>query len=387
MTTKISRGLLILPDRIAESDLYVRDGSIAAVTDDPLPFDREIDAHGCYVAPGFIDIHLHGGGGCEFIDGTPEAVKTAANIHAAHGTTTMFPTLSAYDHDRTVRALEVIRSCRDDKDLMPDIAGVHLEGPYFSPKQSGAQDPAYIRVPSASEYEGLAASYGDLIRRWSFAPELPGSDAFMTFLNENGIVASAGHTDAEFSHMTAAYKKGLRLVTHLYSCTSTIRREGGFRILGVTESAYYYDDITAEVIADGCHLPPELLHMVYKLKGEKYTCLVTDAIRYAGMTGTDQLRDPNGNVPYIIEDGVAKLADRSAFAGSIAVADVLIRTCVMRAGIPLLSAVRMMTEVPARIMGLKKKGSLREGCDADIVLLNKDLTVRSVMIGGTVLPR
>ena len=127
--------------------------------------------------------------------------------------------------------------------------------------------------------------------------------------------------------------------------------------------------------------------MVYKLKGEKYTCLVTDAIRYGGMTGTDQLRDPNGNVPYIIEDGVAKLADRSAFAGSIAVADVLIRTCVMRAGIPLLSAVRMMTEVPARIMGLKKKGRLREGCDADIVLLNKDLTVRSVMIGGTVLPR
>ena len=382
MITKIRRGLLLLPDGIAERDLYVQDGTIVAIANDSRHFDREIDAQGCYVAPGFIDIHLHGGGGYEFIDGTAEAIKTAANIHAVHGTTTLFPTLSAYDYDRTVRALEAIRICRSDKDLKPHIAGVHLEGPYFSPKQSGAQDPTYIRTPLASEYEGLVASYGDLIRRWSFAPELPGSDAFLTFLAEKGIVASAAHTDADLSHMTAAYEKGLRLITHLYSCMSTIRREGGFRILGVTESAYYYDDITAEVIADGCHLPPELLRMVYKLKGEAHTCLVTDAIRYGGMTEIDQIQDPNGNVPYIIEDGVAKLADRSAFAGSIATADTLIRTCVNRAGIPLLSAIRMMTEVPARIMGLQKKGSLRVGYDADLVILNKDLMVESVMIGN-----
>lgn len=383
MVTKIKNGRLILEDGIdSKKNLYIEDNRILDITEQELPFDCEIDANGGYVSPGFIDIHVHGGAGYEFVDGTFEALKNAANIHAEHGTTTIYPTISAFDYNKTVAALEAISKYKDCDEIMPNIYGAHLEGPYFSPKQSGAQDPSFIRTPDESEYNKLYNNYGDIIKRWSYAPELLGSDKFLSFLNEKNIIASAGHTDAEFEHMKAAYENGMKLITHLYSCTSTITRKSGFRILGVIETAYLYDDIDVETIADGCHLPPELLAMIYKIKGEEHMCLVTDAIRHGGMENIESETCENGNMPYIIEDGVAKLADRSAFAGSIATADVLVRTCVARAGISLKSAVKMITEVPARIMGLETKGKLCAGFDADIVIFDDDINVKSVFVNG-----
>ena len=201
----------------------------------------------------------------------------------------------------------------------------------------------------------------------------------MNFLNKTGVVVSAGHTDAEYSDIKKAYENGMKLITHLYSCTSTIKRKNGFRILGVTEAAYLYDDIDVETIADGCHLPPELLALIYKIKGEEHMCLVTDSIRYGGSDGNENAVYADGNVPYIIEDGVAKLADRSAFAGSIAT------SCVKKAGIPLKSAVKMMTEIPARIMKLKTKGKLQIGYDADIVIFDESIIVREVLVSKGVI--
>lgn len=383
MVTKIKNGKLILKDGIySQKNLYIEDNRILDVTEYEIPFDCEIDANGAYVSPGFIDIHVHGGGGHLFVDGTFEAVKNAANIHAEHGTTTIYPTLSAFDYDKTVTGLEAISKYKDCDEIIPNIYGAHLEGPYFSPKQSGAQDPSFIRTPDENEYNKLYDTYGNVIKRWSYAPELLGSDKFLNFLNERNIVSSAGHTDAEFKHMKAAYENGMKLITHLYSCTSTITRKSGFRILGVIETAYLYDDIDVETIADGCHLPPELLAMIYKIKGEEHMCLVTDAIRHGGMENIENETNGNGNMPYIIEDGVAKLLDRSAFAGSIATADVLVRTCVKKAEIPLKSAVMMITEVPARIMGLETKGELCAGFDADIVIFDDDINIKKVFING-----
>ena len=383
MVTRIKNGRLILKDGIdSKKNLYIEDNRILDVTEQELPFDCEIDANGAYVSPGFIDIHVHGGAGYEFVDGTFEALKNAANIHAEHGTTTIYPTISAFDYNKTVTALEAISKYKDCDEIMPNIYGAHLEGPYFSPKQSGAQDPSFIRTPDESEYNKLYDNYGGIIKRWSYAPELAGSDKFLSFLNEKNIVASAGHTDAEFEHMKAAYENGMKLITHLYSCTSTITRKSGFRILGVIETAYLYDDIDVETIADGCHLPPELLAMIYKIKGEEHMCLVTDAIRHGGMENIESETCENGNMPYIIEDGVAKLVDGSAFAGSIATADVLVRTCVKKAGISLKSAVKMITEIPARIMGLETKGELCAGFDADIVIFDDDINIKSVFVNG-----
>lgn len=380
MITKIKSGRLITTLGIVEKNLYIKDGKILDITENELAFDEEIDAEGNYVSPGFIDIHVHGGAGYEFVDGTFEAIKEAANIHAQHGTTTIYPTISAYDNEKTAKALKALREYKDSDEVLPHIFGAHLEGPYFSPKQSGAQDPKFIRTPNKAEYEKLHNEYSDVIARWSYAPELDGADEFLQFLNENCIVASAGHTDAEYKDIKKAYENGMKLITHLYSCTSTITRKSGFRILGVIETAYLYDDIDVETIADGCHLPPELLKLIYKLKGEEHMCLVTDAIRHGGMTNIENETSENGNMPYIIEDGVAKLADRSAFAGSIATTDVLVRTCVKKAGIPLESAVKMITEVPARIMKLQTKGKLEIGYDADIVIFDDDVNVKKVLV-------
>lgn len=385
MVTKIKNGKLITPQGILEKNLYTENGRIISITDENLNCDREIDAEGGYVSPGFIDIHVHGGAGYEFVDGDFEAIKNAANIHAIHGTTTIYPTISAYDYEKTAKALKAILESKQSEEIFPNIYGAHLEGPYFSPKQTGAQDPSFIRTPDKNEYEKLYNDFSDVIKRWSYAPELEGAEEFLSFLNEKGIVASAAHTDAEYSHVKSAYENGMKLITHLYSNTSTITRRDGFRILGVIETAYLYDDINVETIADGCHLPPELLALIYKIKGEDNMCLVTDAIRHGGMENIENEECANGNMPYIIEDGVAKLVDRTAFAGSIATADVLIRTCTKKAGISLESAVKMMTEVPARIMKLDKKGKLCEGYDADFVIFDEDITVKKVIVADRII--
>ena len=378
MITKITNGKLILSDGICEKNLYIENGIIKAITEENLPFDEEYNAEGNYVSPGFIDIHVHGGNGYEFVDGTKEAIVEATNIHAEHGTTTIFPTISAYDYEKTAKALTAVSEYGKDKTVLADIPGVHLEGPYFSPKQGGAQDPKFIRTPDKAEYEKLYSEYSDVISRWSYAPELPGADEFLDFLNEKNIVAAAAHTDAEYSHIEKAFNNGMKLITHLYSATSTIIRRDGFRVLGVIESAYLFDDMDVETIADGCHLPPELLRLVFKGKGEEHMCLVTDAIRHGGMTDIENATCQNGNMPYIIEDGVAKLQDRSAFAGSIATTDVLVRTCVKKAGIPLVSAVNMITRNPARIMKLADRGELREGLRADILVFDEDVNIKKI---------
>ncbi len=385
MIIRIKNGKVIKDNKIISTDLYIEGGKIIDITSDIRKFDEEIDANGNYVSAGFIDIHVHGGGGYEFVDGTFDSIKNAANIHAKHGTTTIFPTISAFDYQKTANALDALRDYANCDEILPVIPGAHLEGPYFSPNQSGAQDPSHIRVPDKDEYERLYKNYNSLIKRWSYAPELENSDEFLSFLNEKGIVASAGHTDAEFSHMKKAYESGMKLVTHLYSCTSTITRKQGFRILGVIETAYLYDDIDVETIADGCHLPPELLALIYKIKGEDHMCLVTDSIRHGGMDNIENVECENGNMPYIIEDGVAKLADRSAFAGSIATCDTLVRVCVKKAGIPLVSAVKMITENPARIMNLNTKGKLQPGYDADIVIFDDNINVKNVIVSGKVI--
>lgn len=387
--TVIRGGRLITDGRCIKGPLWLRGGRILSVGAPPqLPAEtkieqvRELDAGGGYVLPGFIDLHVHGGGGCEFIDGTPEAVAAAANIHARHGTTTLFPTLSSYDMSDTVKALDAVAEAMRGDLLLPHVGGVHLEGPYFSPRQAGAQDPSHIRPPKKEEYLPLLDAYPTLIRRWSYAPELEGTDEFLEALTARGVIASAGHTDASLADVRRAMEGGMHLITHLYSCTSTVTRRGGFRIPGVVESAFLFDGLDVEIIADGCHLPPEMIAMIHKIKGAAHVCLVTDAIRYGCLDSTEDVTDPNGNVPYIIEDGVAKLSDRSAFAGSIASMDRLLRVAVQRAGIPLTEAVRMVTETPARIMGLSSKGRLAPGLDADVVITDDELNVRDVLVSG-----
>ena len=342
------------------------------------PEDAEvIDLGGCYLMPGLIDLHCHGGDGEEFIDGDEESIRLACELHAAHGTRVLYPTISAADYETTYRALEGIEKVRDRMPLL--IPGVHLEGPYLAPEMCGAQDTGVIRPPKKEEYEALYERFGSLIARWSYAPERDVDGAFLAFLKEKGIIPATAHSAAEYSHMEEALRGGNRLVTHLYSCTSTITRDHGFRRLGVIETAFLRDDIYVEIICDGKHLPPDLIRLIYRIKGADKIALITDSLALAG---TSQTQGRMQNTDFIIEDGVCKLLDRSAFAGSIATADRLVRVAVQEADIPLIEAVKMITKTPATIMGLTQKGSLATGMDADMVVFDDDINIHSVFAMG-----
>lgn len=372
----------IITDRVLEGrKLWIEDGRIVAITTRDCPGARVIDAGGAYIAPGFIDIHTHGAGGYDFMDGTVEAVSKAASMHMSHGTTTLLPTTLSYGMDSIEAAVRHAREAGADPDL-PNIPGVHLEGPYFSLKQAGAQDPAYITPPVKADYEGITKRAEGFIKRWSFAPELEGANEFCEYLTEHGISPSIGHSDAEYADVLAVYEKGCRMVTHLYSGMSTIVRKNAYRVLGVVESAYLLDDMAVEVIADGCHLPVELLRLIYKSKGADKICLVTDSMRGAGMPdGPSVLGREQDGIPCVIEDGVAKLTDRSAFAGSTATFDRLVRVMYKDAGLPIEECMKMASTTPSRMIGFSEcKGRLQEGYDADIVVFDEDIQVKMVFV-------
>lgn len=332
---------------------------------------RTQDFKGAYLAPGFIDLHCHGAGGYEFLDGTEEAVRGAAAVHAANGTRVLYPTLSASSFDTVWKALEVLEAARDGCALL--IPGVHLEGPYLSPEMSGAQEPGCITAPVEADYTRLWDRFGSLIARWTYAPERDRDGRFLVFLREHGIIPSIGHSAAEYDCVLRAYEGGCRLVTHLYSCTSTVIRRGGFRKLGIIESAWLLDGLYVEAITDGCHLPPELLRMILKIKGSDHVALITDAIRYAGTESSGPVAG-SATLSYLIEDGVAKLADRSAFAGSIATTGRILRVA-CGIGIPLGDTVKMLTRVPAEIMGLPSLGRIAPGYDAVFTAFDQDLNI------------
>ncbi len=398
MNTLIQNGLLVLPEGIRPGWILLREGQILDMgTDSPVPpsnglgLDPEeteiVDAKGLYVAPGFIDLHTHGAGGADFMDGTVEAYLTAARMHARHGTTLLFPTtltstneLLFASFDTYAEALPL--SGRDGA----AFGGMHLEGPYFSPSMAGAQDPRYLRDPKPEEYLDII-SRTPHIARWSFAPERPGAPAFAAELRAHGIVPSIAHTNATFADCDAAFKAGCSLMTHFYSCMSTITRRNAFRIAGTVEYGYYQDGMDIEIIGDGIHVCADLLKLVVKIKGPEHIVLVTDSMRAAGMPeGPSILGGLSDGQKVIVEDGVAKLPDRSAFAGSVATADRLVRTMVREGGVSLETAVGMATANPARIMGLEgRKGALRKGFDADVVIFDKDIRIsRTIVKGKTV---
>lgn len=249
MITKIVNGKIISRRGIARNRcLYYGGKEIIAVTDEPRPYDKLIDAGGQYVSPGFIDIHVHGGGGYDFMDGGTQAIVKAADFHLAHGTTSMMPTSLASSRETLTAFLEDLRRVMESHAARGNLLGAHLEGPYFSPRQSGAQNPAYIKNPDPAEYEEILRLYGDVIRRWSFAPELEGSGEFCRRLGENGILSAIAHSDAVYADVEKVYGLGCRLVTHLYSGMSSITRCNGYRRLGVVESAYLLEDMAVEVI-------------------------------------------------------------------------------------------------------------------------------------------
>ena len=375
---KIKSDKIIIGETLFDGYMYALNGKITEITTEDKPCAESYDFTGKYVSAGFIDMHTHGAGGYAFMNSSVEDVIKGCDYHLAHGTTSIVPTISAGEFETMKKAVINIHKAKGK--TKGNILGAHLEGPYLSPKQAGAQCPAFITPPKKADYESLIEEYGKSIARWTYAPENDENGAFCKYLTEHNIIASAGHTDAVNADMVQAIENGCHLITHLYSCTSTVTRNQGFRSLGVIESAYLHDELYVEIIADGKHLPPELIKMIIKIKGTDKVALITDSLEIAG---TEIKEGVMSGTEFIVEDGVCKLKDRSAFAGSVVTADCLIRTLVKDCGFTISTAVKMLTETPAKILKLNK-GVLANGYDADIIAFDEDVKVSDVFIGGEI---
>ena len=380
MFKQIINGRILTPQGWLEGgSVIVEDGKIAEVSNNNFAIEGAeiIDAKGCDIVPGGIEMHVHGGGGRDFMEGEEEAFRVAVDAHMQYGTTSIFPTLSS----STVPMIE--KACETCTKLMAEpnspILGLHLEGPYFNPKQAGAQIPEWIKAPVKEEYEYLLEKW-PCLKRWDEAPELEGSHEFIKCCCKHGVLPSIGHTRAKYDEVAAANELGMTHATHFYNAMPVVYKNREFKETGTVESIFALENMTVEMIADGIHVPPVMLRMIYQIKGVERTAPVTDALACAA-SKDDTAFDPR----VVLEDGVCKLADRSALAGSIATMDRLVRTCVQQAGIPMEDACRMISETPAKIMGVyDRKGSLEKGKDADIIFFDKAQELTFVMQMGRI---
>ena len=378
MLKQIINGRILTPSGWLEGGSVIVDGNkIKAVANCDLHVEGAelIDAKGGYVVPGGIEMHVHGGGGRDFMEGEEEAFRVAINAHMKYGTTSILPTLSSSTMPMIEKAVATCEKLMKEPDS--PILGLHLEGPYFNPKQAGAQIPEWIKSPVPEEYEPLLEK-AKCLKRWDEAPELPGSIEFIKCCRKHGVLPSIGHTRATYADVKAANEAGMTHATHFYNAMPVVYKNREFKVPGTVESIFAEQNMTVEMIADGIHVPPVMLRMIYQIKGVEKTALITDSLACAASDG-DVAFDPR----VILEDGVCKLADRSALAGSIATMDRLIRTCVQQAGIPVEDACRMASETPAKIMGVyDRKGSLEKGKDADIIMFDEEMNLTYVMQMG-----
>ena len=395
-TLMIKGGTILTGGEEFHADVVIMDGSIVHAGPEaggdvcPLSVPQGLDdceiinAEGKYVAPGFIDIHTHGGGGADFMDATVESFRKILSFHASHGTTHLFPTSMSGSPEVLNKAIDTFNQVRDIGVDGASMGGWHMEGPYFSQSRRGAQDPRHLKNPDPEEYMDILNRTKGEVARWSLAPELPGAHEMARTLKSRGILMAMGHTDASFEECEEAFHAGFTHMTHFLSGMSTVSRCGIGRRAGAVEYGYYNDDVTVELIGDGVHVPASLLRLIYKIKGAENVALITDSIRAAGLPDGDYvLGGEEGGLEITVADGAATLTGSQTLAGSVATMDLAVRTVHRLTGLPLAEVVRSATETPARIMGISgRKGSLRRGYDADIFIFDKDVNVSHVMVGG-----
>jgi N-acetylglucosamine-6-phosphate deacetylase len=378
----IDNGRFVLPDRVVEDVvILVRAGKIEAILPRGSVEGAEVfDAGGRYVTPGLIDIHIHGAHGHTFNEPTELAFSTITTACAAAGVTSLLATTATAPVEELEASLAQVAQWTDSPRAGAQILGAHVEGPYFAAAQAGAQDPQNLRIPADGAYERLLA-FAPVIRIFTYAPELPGAASLTQRLVELNIVPAAGHSAAREADLLPHLDLGLRHMIHLWSGQSTTVREGPWRRPGLLEVSLARDDISAEMIADGKHLPRTLMALALKCVGPGRLCLVSDATSGAGLA--EGARFAMGHVEYEVRDGVGMLLDGTAFAGSTTLLNQMVRIVIEQVGAPIQDAVRMASLTPAAVIGWQdRKGSLTVGKDADIVVFDADWEPFRVMIGG-----
>lgn len=367
---------VILADSIRDDlDLVLANGRIAelrARASDP----DAIDLQGDYLAPGFVDLHIHGGAGRDTMEATPEALRAICDFHARGGTTSLLLTTLTAPLAEICRALAAIAQLRRER---PQIVGAHVEGPFLSPEYAGAQNAAQFCLPTEANVACLL-EHRDVIKRITLAPEREGALRAIEKFVAAGISVSGGHSKAWDEEAHAAFAGGMRSVTHTFNCMSAMRRREGVRVAGLLEFALSEPEVNCELIADGHHVSPTLMKMLYRAKGASGISLVTDATAGAGLA--QGARFQLGGRECVIENGACWLANRSSLAGSAAQMIDLVRMLVDEVEISLVEAIAMASTTPARVIGLSRKGEIKIGHDADLVVLSPGLEVRRVYLVG-----
>jgi len=379
----LTNGRVILPQGIVTGKAVVVEGKkIVGIADaDSLGAEAEkVDVSGRYIGPGLIDIHTHGALDHTFNEPTVEAFASITEENVTRGITSLLATISTAPIPDLVKCLEFSRQWMHELHEGSQVLGVHVEGPYFSMAQKGAQDPESIRTPDDGTPD-ILLEHHDVMRIMTYAPELPGALELTAKLAGLGIVPAAGHSSAKDEDVLAAMKVGLRHIIHIWSGQSSTVREGPWRKPGLLEATLVFDGLTAEMIADNKHLPPTLMKLAYKCIGADRLCVVSDATSGAGMPEGARFR--MGEMEYEVHDGVGMLFDRTAFAGSTTLVNQMVAILTDAVGIPLVEAIQMATLTPARVIGFDdRKGSLEAGKDADLAVFEDDFTAWRTMIGG-----
>jgi N-acetylglucosamine-6-phosphate deacetylase len=383
-------GTIILPDGLLPGGaVEAVAGRIVAVhATPPLGSNAElIDLQGGYLSPGFVDLHVHGGAGADFMDGTADAFRTICQAHARHGTTSLLPTTTVARHEQHLAFLGLCRLLKQEGTGGAAILGAHFYGPYFAPEARGCHPAASVRPPSPNEYQAYL-DFVDCITTATVAPELPGAEAFVRACRARGIRCNAGHTYATFEQMDAARNWGITHVDHLFCAMSDrarLRQTQTYPMRGgVLEATLYFDDLTTEVIADGKHLQRELLLLAYKVKGPDRLALVTDCNRALDMPDGEYFFGPlDGGEPILKRDGVGVMQDGHALASGVIGMDQMMRTFHRLTGVPLWEVIRMASLTPARIAGWENEvGSVEAGKQANLLWLDQELQVRGVWLAG-----
>ncbi len=391
-TLLFTNGSIVLEDRVlAEGQVEVNRGRIRAVgsshgsTSDP---ETEIiDLEGDYLTPGFVDLHVHGGAGADFMDGTEEALRTVCQAHLRHGTTSLLPTSTVAGHEQILAFLQSCRRAQSASNGGARVLGAHLYGPYFAPLARGCHPSQPLRSPRPEEFDRYL-EFADCIVRATVAPELPGAEDFVRACRKRGIGCNVGHSHATFAQLEAALAWGVRHVDHLFCAMSDrarLRLEQTYPMRGgVMEATLYFDDLTTEVIADGKHLDRELLLLAYKIKGPQRLALVTDCNRALDMPDGPYLFGPKeGGEPILRRDGVGIMPDGTSLASGVMGLDHGVRTFLKLTGAPLMEVIRMASLTPARIAGRDRDlGSIAPGKLADLVVLDRALNVKKVYLAG-----
>ncbi len=387
----IKNARVVLPDGITEpSDVFSSNGRITLIGKNVSEkADCVLDAENGYLLPGFIDVHVHGGGGADFMDGTADAFETAVKAHLKRGTTTLVPTAMTASREELLGFVKAYLEFKEKSEYAENAPGLHFEGPYFSnsnSKSKGAQKGDIIRDIDFDEVNIILDAAKGSVIRWDAAPEIPNALKFAELMNQKGIICAVAHTDATGYEAEKGFVGGFTHVTHFYNAVTAYKKREQIVTAGVVEAAYLDDSVSVELICDGRHIPEHCMKLALKIKGADMVMGITDATRIActdmksGMLGSLQ----NGSY-VIVDDGVAKLPDLTSYAGSICTMDRALRVVCRDYGIDVVTAAKMLSTTPARHVGMEKEvGSIEVGKKADLVIADGDFNVKTVVKNGTI---